>query len=145
MSFALRRSNEAALATIKAEAAFSAHAASFGGTDLPDGAAVGMVCRVPFAKINLFAIDPNHSYTRCRLVPHEGRLAIVTDAGRDAVDAAALGVRWDRRAGSSEPVSSLRHADEQRYADGEVVWSWHPLLVSSWRRRCRPDRASTTP
>jgi len=36
MSFALRRSNEAALATIKAEAAFSAHAAGFGGSDLPD-------------------------------------------------------------------------------------------------------------
>jgi hypothetical protein len=25
-------------------------------------------------------------------------------------------------------------------ADGEVVWSWHPLLVSSLRRQCRPDR-----
>ena len=26
-------------------------------------------------------------------------------------------------------------------ADGEVVWSWHPLLVSSSRRQVRPDRA----
>jgi hypothetical protein len=31
--------------------------------------------------------------------PPEGRFAIVTNAGRDAVDAAALGARWDGRAG----------------------------------------------
>jgi hypothetical protein len=39
--------------------------------------------------------------------PPEGRLAIVTDAGRDAMDADAL---------------LTNGAD----ADGEVVWSWHP-------------------
>jgi hypothetical protein len=39
-----------------------------------------------------------------RLVPLEGRIAIVTDAGRDAVDADAL----------------LTNGAE---ADGEVVWS----------------------
>jgi len=31
--------------------------------------------------------------------PMEGRIAIVTDAGLDAMDAAALGVRCDGRAG----------------------------------------------
>jgi hypothetical protein len=31
--------------------------------------------------------------------PNEGRLAIVTNAGRDAMDAAAFCVRWDGRAG----------------------------------------------
>jgi hypothetical protein len=31
--------------------------------------------------------------------PIKGRLAIVTDAGRDAVDAAASGVQRNRRAG----------------------------------------------
>jgi hypothetical protein len=36
----------------------------------------------------------------------EGRIAIVTDAGRDAVDAAALGARRDGRAGF--PVSDHR-------------------------------------
>src|SRR5882724_3320134 len=25
-------------------------------------------------------------------------------------------------------------------ADGKAVWSWHPLLVSSWRRFCEPNR-----
>jgi hypothetical protein len=28
----------------------------------------------------------------------------------------------------------------RRVADGEAVWSWHPLLVSSRRRCCEPDR-----
>jgi hypothetical protein len=38
-----------------------------------------------------FLPDPNHFYKPRRLVPLEGRIAIVTDAGWDAVDAAALG------------------------------------------------------
>jgi len=29
-------------------------------------------------------------------------------------------------------------------ADGEVVWSWHPLLVPSWRRQSRPNRAQAS-
>src|SRR6266436_4400815 len=51
------------------------------------------------AKIFRFAFAPNQTYSFRRLVPHEGRLAIVTDAGRDAVDAAASGVERDRRVG----------------------------------------------
>jgi hypothetical protein len=51
-----------------------------------------------------FAPDPNHfTYSR-RLVPPEGRLAIVTDAGRDAVDVDA-------------PITNGAEAD------GEDVWS----------------------
>ena len=51
-----------------------------------------------------FSPDPNQLYRFRRLVPQEGRIAIVTDAGRDAVDADA-------------PLTN--GAD----ADGEVVWS----------------------
>ena len=40
------------------------------------------------AKIFRFAPDPNQLHDSRRLVPLEGRIAIVTDAGRDAVDAA---------------------------------------------------------
>jgi hypothetical protein len=40
----------------------------------------------PFAKIFPFPFGPNHLHISRRLVPLEGRLAIVTDAGRDAVD-----------------------------------------------------------
>jgi hypothetical protein len=59
---------------------------------------------VPSEKIFLFPFDPNHFTYSCRLVPSEGRLAIVTDAGRDAVDA----------------DGALTNALE---ADGEAVWS----------------------
>jgi hypothetical protein len=44
-------------------------------------------CPVPFSKIFLSPFHPNQNYKPRRLVPHEGRIAIVTDAGRDAVDA----------------------------------------------------------
>jgi hypothetical protein len=51
-----------------------------------------------------FPLDPNQFYIRWCLVPLEGRIAIVTDAGRDAVDVDA-------------PLTN--GAD----TDGEVVWS----------------------
>ena len=51
------------------------------------------------------AFPNSKSLASCaRLVPPEGRLAIVTDAGRDAVDAKVLQTR--------API-----------ADGEVVWA----------------------
>src|SRR6266581_1395995 len=46
-----------------------------------------MACPAPFAKIFLFRPEANQFTESCRLVPLEGRIAIVTDAGRDAVDA----------------------------------------------------------
>jgi hypothetical protein len=48
-------------------------------------------CPVTSEKTIFFSIDPNHLYIPARLIPHEGRIAIVTDAGWDVVDAAALG------------------------------------------------------
>jgi hypothetical protein len=38
-------------------------------------------------KYSHFSFDPNHFYIRRRSVPMQGRIAIVTDAGRNAVDA----------------------------------------------------------
>ncbi len=50
-----------------------------------------------------------------RLVPHKGRIAIVTDAGRDAVDAAASA--RDVIAGRvDKPVSDQGRADERRFS-----------------------------
>ena len=46
----------------------------------------------PHAEIFPFSATPNHLYIPGRLIPHEGRIAIVTDAGWDVVDAAASGV-----------------------------------------------------
>jgi hypothetical protein len=58
----------------------------------------------PIFKNNSFSPDPNQNYKLCRLVPPKGRIAIVTNAGRDAVDAKA----------------ALTNVAD---ADGEVVWS----------------------
>ena len=44
---------------------------------------------VPFAKIFRFALTPNHIYID-DVHPTEGRIAIVTDAGLDAMDAAVF-------------------------------------------------------
>jgi hypothetical protein len=49
---------------------------------------------------------------------------IVTNAGWDAVDPAALGARWDRRAGWRKACE--RHLSEQTNgadAYGKIVWS----------------------
>jgi hypothetical protein len=40
-----------------------------------------------FAKIFLFALTPNQIHISSHPTPLEGRIAIVTDAGRDAMDA----------------------------------------------------------
>jgi hypothetical protein len=61
-------------------------------------------CPAPFAKIILFSRTPNQNYMIRRPVPKEGRHAIVTAAGRDAVDADA-------------PITNGAEAD------GEDVWS----------------------
>ena len=52
-----------------------------------------------FLKKFRFALDPNQIYIHRRPVPLQGRIAIVTDAGRDAMDAAASGAKPDGRAG----------------------------------------------
>jgi hypothetical protein len=73
----------------------------------------------------------------------EGRLAIVTDAGRDAVDAEGTGrgVGLAGRGASMCLVSgpaetSTTVAD----ADGEVAWSWRPLLASRGEPKVKSDR-----
>src|SRR5258708_31393078 len=48
-----------------------------------------------------FAADPNHQYIHWVPSHSEGRLAIVTNAGRDAVDAAASGGKRGCRVGAS--------------------------------------------
>jgi hypothetical protein len=48
-------------------------------------------CQAPESKINRFRRNPNHRYHSGHPPRQEGRIAIVTDAGLDAVDAAASG------------------------------------------------------
>ena len=61
-------------------------------------------CPAPIEKRFCFAANPNQIYKLRRPVPLQGRIAIVTDAGRDTVDV----------------DGALTNALE---ADGEVVWS----------------------
>ena len=77
--------------------------------------------------------------------PTEGRIAIVTDAGWDAVDAAAFCARRDCRAGSYGPVSDQQHADERCCCgrQNRVVLTprrWRQVL---WKAS-RPDRVRTS-
>src|SRR5882757_7982055 len=92
--------------------------------DMPD-MQISECCPAPFAKIFSFAPDPNQfTESRC-LVPQRGARAIVTDAGRDAVD--TDGAEDDRR---------VRWTAKSCGPDA-------PTLVSSWRvnrkRRWQPS------
>jgi hypothetical protein len=62
-------------------------------------------CPVLARKIIRYACRANHLYESARLTRQEGRLAIVTNARWDAVDAAAFGVQGSCRAGL--PVSDM--------------------------------------
>jgi hypothetical protein len=63
-----------------------------------------LACPVLSEKIFLFLPKPNHRHILGHPVPLEGRIAIVTDAGRGAVDVAV----------------SLTNGTK---ADGKAVWS----------------------
>ena len=71
--------------------------------------------------------------------PQEGRIAIVTDVG--------CGERWPRHAGRATSLcrvsllmSEGRAPTNGDVADGKAVWFWRPLLASSRRRFCEPNR-----
>ena len=95
--------------------------------------------------------------------PHqEGRIAIVTDVDAGCGGRGSVGRAWQQggrtarersggaRTNGAETFSrklrrdryqARRAAFSKTGADGEVVWSWHPLLVSSSWVAERPDRA----
>jgi hypothetical protein len=99
-------------------------------SDLPDGQISQLsVCRLSRSRAKNFPLSPTgKSSLPTRPVPprHEGRLAIVTDAGRDAMDA---GCR--KTSGADPPSLKLRRDWYQARrvvfvetaADGEVVWA----------------------
>ena len=97
--------------------------AGFGPGDCPTGKSVALlwICAVkPFPE-NIFCFSETKiTYMSTRPVPLKGRFAIVTDAGRDAVDADAL----------------LTNGAE---ADGKGVWFWHPDAGVKSARRSAGD------
>ena len=90
-------------------------------------------------KYSAFAVGQISSTSSPRPTRQEGRIAIVTNAGWDAVDAAASARKVF--AGRSSVSGSRRAGRTALVAYGKTVWSRHPLLVSSSRRRSRPNRA----
>src|SRR3982074_267230 len=85
--------------------------------DLP----VGQFCvESPLQK---YFRSPQITSRTFRIPPQRGALAIVTNAGRDAVDAAAFCARGDRRANRKIRERSTARGRETIVADGEVVWS----------------------
>jgi hypothetical protein len=119
----------------------------------------------PFCKNILVFRKRKSVYIHRRLVPLEGRIAVVTDAGRDAVDAAASGATRDAgRALAREHATArgrtMLFAPAPEF-DGPVPGSAKPLaqagrvrrkrVVLTPRRRrqvarrfCGPNRARTT-
>jgi hypothetical protein len=78
-------------------------------------------CPASLSKIFSFSPDPNHPHIRSRPVPLEGRLAIVTDAGRDAVDVdgaltRALDLRTAKTCGPDASTLAPSLADNFRKA-----------------------------
>jgi hypothetical protein len=63
-------------------------------------------CPAPRRKIFLFSSDPNHRLILGHPTPREGRIMIVTNVGRDAVDATASGAR--RRAGRKRLLRTVK-------------------------------------
>jgi hypothetical protein len=115
-------------------------------------------CPASAAKIFRFVTDPNHPYNSCHPVLRRGALAIVTNVGTGCGGRGSVGASSVSRAGFRERA---RRADERRLnafarslaggtgwlnglveeaAYGKTVWSWHPWLVSSWRRLATPNR-----
>jgi hypothetical protein len=122
---------------------FRAHIERLGQLICPSGCPANFVSS-PLCK-NISVFTPPKSLLELFVShPTEGRIMIVTDAGWDAVDAAASCARWDRRAGSSGLVSDHRHADERRFSrTAKSCGPDAPTLASSFAEFCRPNRAMT--
>src|SRR6185436_8887638 len=75
-------------------------------------------------------------------VPQSGALAIVTNVGTGRGGRGSVGrvVVFAGRALVRERTRAAQTNGADAY--GKAVWSWHPLLVSSWRWFAKPDRAS---
>src|ERR1700730_1989967 len=130
-------------------------------TDLPDGQISELPVQPSREIFFALLVGQIISTSSRHPVPKRGALAIVTNVG--------YGMRWTRQRrersaiagrvcrerltgartnGASTPSPKLRqaaHDPSERLVEvaayGEVVWSWHPLLMSSRRRRSRPNRA----
>ena len=106
--------------------------------ELPDGQITQKLSRSSNEYIPVAASGKSGLPARPVLSRQEGRSRVVTNAGKDAVDAAASA----RRLFTGRSVVSERpHAGRTTlFAYGKTVWFRHPLLVPSCRWRFRSNR-----
>jgi len=101
-------------------------------------------CPAPFAKIFFFPPDPNHFTDSLCPVPQRGGSRVVTNAGRDAVDARAPGAL--AIAGRDEPRERSASVQDDRRLSGRqsrVVLA--PVAGVKSVEASRPDRALYKP
>jgi hypothetical protein len=91
-----------------------------GSTDLPVG---HFSVESPLQKYFASPVGQIISTDSRHPTPPEGRIMIVTDAGWDAVDAAAFCARWGCRASRKACERSQSERTRDVVAYGEVVWS----------------------
>src|SRR5436309_8307803 len=93
----------------------------------------------------MLAVQPHfQKYFRSRLTqiksitravpPHRGADRDRHGRGAGCGGRGSVGRVRDRRAGRKTRERSNGVLTNDADADGKAVWSWHPLLVSSWRR-----------
>jgi hypothetical protein len=108
---------------------------------LPDGQITSTVrphaSPAPRVKIFGFRRRANHRYRFAHPVPQEGRIMIVADVGMGCGGRGSVARKTESQGGSSRERVQMRKTNNAA-AYGKTVWSWHPLLVSSWRRRVVP-------
>ena len=93
-------------------------------------------CPVPSQKIFRFAADPNQIHNSRHPVPTEGRFAIVTDVGRDAVDAG----------GAADESANLRTAKSCGPDAPTLASSWWDFSAGDGGNQARsPGRARRNP
>jgi hypothetical protein len=99
-----------------------------------------------FSEILFFTSDPNHLHI-IAVHPTEGRIAIVTDAGLDAVDATASGAQ-ERLQGEMNLVSETRRVNDPRSSVRQnrvVLASVADVKSAEARQKTRPGLTNLNP
>jgi hypothetical protein len=95
-----------------------------GRSDLPVGLPPPRPVQPPSQKYSAFPKTQITPITSAVSTHQKGRIAIVTDAGRDAVDAAASGVQLGSQGGLLSVSDHPARRTNGACAYGEIVWSW---------------------
>ena len=114
---------------------------------LPDGQISSCFARLPVQPHLQKYFCSRLTQIRCISKPSRldkrGGSRVVTNAGRDAVDARASGAQWQSQGEMNLVSGQLACKMIGALADGKAVWFWHPLLVLNSRRQVGPTGLCT--